>query len=42
MARQLQNENSGDHSSEEIMLMKDQESFTVQMDKLSDLNSKCT
>lgn len=40
MARDLQNENSGDHFSEEIVLTKDEGNFTLQMDRSPDLNPK--
>lgn len=41
MTDDLEDGNFGDHCSEEIVLTKDQESLTLQMDRLSDLNSKC-
>lgn len=41
MTEDLEDGNFGDHCSEEIVLRKDQESLTLQMDRLSDLNSKC-
>lgn len=41
MTKDLENENFGDHFSQEIVLTKDQENLTLQMDRLSDLNSKC-
>lgn len=41
MTKDLENGNFGDHFSEEIVLTKDQENLTSQMDRLSDLNSKC-
>lgn len=37
MTKDLKNGNVGDHVSAEIVLMKDQENLTLQMDQLSDL-----
>lgn len=42
VARDLQNENSGDHFNEEIVLLKkNQGNFSLQMHSLSDFNSIC-